>query len=172
MFWKMCVTVALMAFFGGSAFSGENRLPSMTLDKESGWLVWLSDKMTADGAKAEFKDGKAVVSVPNQEKPKFSELQLVRPLDVEADKTYSLKVRIASDKPGTIVVGYGMRTGARTTYGSTKIRITPGENVYDAPLQVGKGPDGKYDSPRVLRIHLGEVPGATLTLSEITLTEK
>lgn len=172
MFWKMCVIGILAAMIGGVGFSGENRLSSPAFSKEHGWLVWMSDKMTSAGAKAEYKDGKAIVSVPGQDKPKFSEMQLIRPLDLAADTAYVLKLRVASDKPGTIVIGYGMRAGARTSYGAAKIRVAPGDTVYEATLQVSKAADGSFESPRVLRIHLGEVPGAALTLSDITLEEK
>lgn len=167
----LCVYMAIWCGIAGFGFGGENLLSPAEFTAENGWIVWMSEQMKTGGAKVELKEGKAIALIPAVDGQKFSSVQVVKPLGIEAGKTYRFHVRMVSDREGAVVVGYGMRGGAYTNYGVLKLQVAAGEKTYDGMLQVKAGADGSYETPRVLRIHLGGLASANVTISDIALEE-
>ena len=150
--------------------AGENLLKSGGIVQENGWITWLNKNATDGGVSIALEDGKAEIRIPVYEGANFSDVQLIVPIDVEADKDYTLKLTIDSDMPGKLTIGYGMRPAPHTGYSYAKAAVEKGEKTYDLVLKVRKAADGTYASPRVLRMHFGDMKGATLTVSAVSLT--
>lgn len=166
-------SLAVSLFVAASiTVSADNLLPDNNFSKQSGWSFWV-EKITEDaGGSVVMQDGKIVAKSPAVSKQVHANIQLIKALDVNAEKKYKVKFKANADKAGKVTVAYLLQNAPYTNYAdSMTIAVEPGEKVYECTLDVKKDKDGKYDSPRTLRLWLGEMKDASITLSEVSLEE-
>ena len=161
---SLCVVGTISAF-------AENLLPSSDFTAESGWGIWVNKPVLDAGGSGKLEDGTVVVNSPVYDKQGPYNIQIIGKLDIPAGKTYTLKLKIKSDKDGSLPVNYGLQGAPYTAYAGTKIDVQAGEKEYTCTLNVKKDKDGNYDAPRAIRIVPGGFQDANLTFSNISLEE-
>jgi hypothetical protein len=149
----------------------EDILKDNTFSKESGWAFWVEKTAIDAGGSLTFQDGKAVVKSPALEKQDAWKIQIMKTVDIDADKSCKIKFKANTDKAGKIIVAYCLAKAPHTTYENVKVALEPGEKEYDCILPMKKLYDGKYDTPRQLRFWLAGFKDATVTLSNISVEE-
>lgn len=148
----------------------ENLIDSK-ISKESGWGGWIEKSAKDAGGLLTIQDGKVVVKSPAIEKQGQWKVQIIKMLEIDADKSYKLKFKANVDKSGKISIGYILSKEPYTVYGSAEINVVEGEKDYECTIAVKKDKNGKYDSPRSLRFYLGDLKDATFTLSDVSFEE-
>jgi hypothetical protein len=167
-----CLTKTFaVSLFVAVAFtvSADNLLKNNTFSKESGWTCWMSKQVTdAGGPVIKLEDGKAVVNSPAIA---GGYIQLYKSINVDADKSYTVKFKANAEKAGQITVNYILHKDPYTGYASVNIALEPGEKEYECTLAVKNAKDGTYDAPRSLRLLLATLKGVTVTISDISFEE-
>ena len=168
---SVVVTVCLLA--GCLSACADNLLPesSFTRNEGGGWYFYIAGQVAEAGGSGGFQDGKVVVKVPAMEKPNAAAIQLIRPFEIDPDLTYTVKFKVASDREGKLFVSYALRNAPFTTYGRASVDVKAGAGDYVFPLVVKKDAQGKFDSPRALRLCFGAFTNATVSVSEISIDE-
>lgn len=165
-------TLAMSLFVAMSiTASADNLLKDTTFSEDGGWGFWVNDPVVNAGGSGILADGKAVAKSPALDKQNHSNIQLIKNIDVDADKRYKVKFKANSDKAGPLTVTYLLSKAPYTGYADTIINIEPGEKVYECILAVKKDKDGKLDTPRSLRMFFGAFKDATVTVSDISFEE-
>jgi hypothetical protein len=169
---KSLTKTLTVSLFAAVAFtvSADNLLKNNTFSKESGWICWMSKQVTdaAGGPVIKLEDGKAVVNSPAIA---GVYLQLCKSINVDADKSYTVKFKANAEKAGQITVNYILNKDPYTGYASVNIALEPGEKEYECTLAVKNAKDGTYDAPRSLRLLLATLKGVTVTISDISFEE-
>ena len=165
-------TIALSLVLAGTiTVSAENLLKDTKVSTEGGWIFWLNKPALDAGGSCVLQDGKATVKSPSLEKQNAWDIQVVKPVDVDAGKKYKLTFKAKSEKAGKLIVSYGLNKPPYTDYAGATVALEPGEKAYECTLAVAKAKDGNYDSPRALRFAIGDFKDATVTLSDVSLEE-
>ena len=151
--------------------SAENLLKDTKLSKEGGWFFWLGKPVLDAGGSCVLQDGKAAIKSPALEKQNAWDIQLIKPVDVDAGKKYKLTFKAKSEKAGNISISYGLNKDPYTGYAGASVALEPGEKAYECTLATEKDKDGIYDSPRALRFALGNFKDANVTLSDMSFEE-
>jgi hypothetical protein len=162
---SLCVAGAVAAF-------AENLFPGTEMDAKSGWMIWVNKPVLDAGGSGNLEDGNIVVKSPSYDKQNAYNIQIMGKVDVPADKTYVLKLKIKSDKEGKVYVNYSKQGAPYTSYAGGVIMVQPGEKEYTCKLAVKKDKDGNYDGPRVVRIVPGDLKDAELTFFDVSLEEE
>ncbi len=164
------VAVSLLAACAVAA-PAENLLSGSGFSKEAGWYFWVEKPILDAGGSGEMQGGKALVKSPAFEKQAPSNIQLIKPLDIEADKSYQLKFKADAEKAGRLAVSYCLRKEPYTSYASAIIALEPGEKSYECTLAVRKDKNGDYDAPRSLRLFFGAFADSSVSISGISFEE-
>jgi len=151
---------------GAIATQAENLLPDSKISKDNGWSVWCSKPVKAAGGDISFSDGAISVKSPTLEKQDVNNIQLIRGIDLENGKAYSLKFKAKADKPGKVSIAYILKKSPYTKYAVAEIDLEAGEKSYDCTLNV-KGV--KSGEPETLRILFGALKDVSVTVSEMTI---
>lgn len=149
----------------------DNLLTDTRLSNESGWSFWVNKTVSVAGGSGMLQDGKAVVKSPAIEKQNSTNIQLIKSIAVEADKSYKLKFKVNAEKSGKLSVIYCLNKSPFTYYASSIINIEYGEKEYDCTLAVKMDKDGNYDAPRSLRLLLGDFKDTTVSISDVSFEE-
>jgi hypothetical protein len=169
---KSLTKTLAVSLFAAVAFtaSADNLLKNNTFSKESGWTCWMSKQVTdaAGGPVIKLEDGKAVVNSPAIA---GGLIQLCKSINVDVDKSYTVKFKANAEKAGQITVNYILHKDPYTGYASVNIALEPGEKEYECTLAVKNAKDGTYDAPRSLRLLLATAKGVTVTISDISFEE-
>jgi hypothetical protein len=165
-------TLAMSLFVAMSiTASADNLLKDASFSNESGWFCWVEKPALDAGGSLTLQDGKAVAKSAVVKNQTPSNLQLIKDVVVEADKSYKITFKANADKAGSLTVTYILSKAPYTGYADTIVTLEPGEKVYECTLAVKKGKDGKYEAPRSLRLFFGAFKDATVTVSDISLEE-
>lgn len=149
----------------------EDILKDNTFSKESGWSSWVEKSAVDAGGNVTFQDGKVVAKCPALEKQDVWKVQIMKTVDIDADKNCKIKFKASTDKAGKIIVAYCLSKAPYTTYENVPVALEPGEKEYDCILPMKKLYNGQYDTPRSLRFFLAGLKDATVTLSNISVEE-
>jgi hypothetical protein len=161
-------TVFLLAFvFSVIAVSADNLLKDTRFSKENGWSVYLKQPVVNAGGSINFQDGRAIVKSPAIESQP-GDIQLILPIDVDAEKSYQLKFKANSEKAGKLTINYCLSKSPYSYYGGVDIGLESGEKSYDCKVEARLAGNGTYDKPRSLRLFFGGFKDATITLSDIS----
>jgi len=164
-------TLAVSLFVaGGVTASADNLLTDTKFSKESGWHFWVNEPVVDAGGSGMLQDGKAVAKSPAIEKQNYMNIQLIRSIDVEADKSYKVKFRANAEKGGSLIVSYNLCKSPYTAYARADVYLNPGEKEYECTLAIKKG-GGNYDAPRSLRLFFGAFKDATVSVSDVSFEE-
>jgi hypothetical protein len=151
--------------------SAESLLKDTNFSKESGWSIWVEKPMSDAGGSLTLQDGKAIAKSVTVDKQQQTQIQLIKPMEMEADKKYLLKFKANADKTGKLAIAYVLSKSPYTLFASVDLNLVEGEKEYECTLDVKKDKDGKYDSPRSLRFWFGNFKDATITVSDVSLAE-
>lgn len=168
--WKILVMSLFVAM--SITVSADNLLNDASFTKDGGWLFWVNQTVIDAGGSGTIMDGKAVAKSPVLDPQDISNIQLMKNVDLDAGKNYKVKFRVHTDKSGILSVVYLLRKAPYTSYGRTTITLESGEKEYECILAVQKDKDGKFDTPRTIRIFFGAFKDATVTVSDMTIEEE
>ena len=155
--------------FGKNRNPGKGNLLTDTgFSKESGWISYVNTPAAEAGGSVTLRDGKAVVKSPAIETQSFNNIQLIKPVDTEADKSYKLKFNANAEKAGYLTISYCLLNAPYTGYANANIYLAPGQKEYECMLAVKKDKDGNYGAPRSLRLFFGAFKDATVTVSDVS----
>jgi hypothetical protein len=158
----------LIVVAGAIPVSADNLLPSTGISVENGWSIYMNDSAREAGALVLFQGGAAVVKSPGIQQS-VDRIQIIKPIDIEADRSYKLKFEASAEKAGRLVVGYCRNEAPFTFYASASVDLEPGEKGYECTLEVNRGKS--YDDPRSLRLFFGAFEDATVSISNVTFEE-
>ena len=168
-------TLVVLLFVAGSiTVPADNLLKDTSFSNNSGWSFWVDDPFRAAGGSVILQDGKAVVKSPDVEKQgtRGSGIQIIKFLDVEAGKSYKLKFKANAEKAGNLGVGYCLDKPPFTTYSEgVFIDLKPDQTDYECVIAVKKDKDGKYDTPRTLRLFVGAFKDTKVVFSDVSFEE-
>ena len=149
----------------------EDILKDNTFSKESGWSFWVEKSAVDAGGSLTFQDGKAVVKSPALEKQDAWKIQIMKVVEIDADKNCKITFKASTDKAGKIIVAYCLGKAPHTTYENVPVVLEPGEKEYECVLPMKKLYNGQYDTPRNLRFWLAGFKDANITVSNISVEE-
>lgn len=163
---KHAALMAVLTIFCGTALSGAESL------LKGKWHSWIEgDCLKAGSGVKVNSDNSADVKVKIAEGKKgWHNIQLIQNINLAKDKKYKLTFDLSSDVAGEISASYILSKTPWTTYASAKIKVTPDKKTYECVIAPKESKDG-YDEPRSLRFFLGNLDGATISISNISLTE-
>jgi hypothetical protein len=141
------------------------------ISKENGWSYWMDSSYREAGTHASFEDGKFTASIKSKSRKSKYYLQLIKNTNIlEAGKSYKVSFQLKSGGSGVIQVVYIMAEPPYTGLAYSTINITPGKKSYDCVITPGLI-DGKYPEKRSLRFFTGELAGADITISDVSIEE-
>jgi hypothetical protein len=160
--------IALLAMTAGISAMAENLLGTGNLNN---WSFIVHKPVSEAGGSAMVENGKAIVKSPAIKEQKFDTIQLVRYVEVEADRSYKLQFVAKSDKAGKITVAYCLSKPPYAWYANTSVELEPGEKDYECVLSVKRDKEGNYDIPRSIRMYFGSFENAAVIISDVSLEE-
>ncbi|MFA6569532.1 MAG: hypothetical protein WCS96_15075 [Victivallales bacterium] len=161
-------TIAVSLFVTGViTVSAANLLTDTKFSVESGWNSYVA----VVGGKIAFEDGEAIAKSPAIEKQVDANLQIIKEINIDANRSYKFKFKANTEKAGKLAVVYILSKYPYTVYANADIALEPGEKDYECILAVNKDTNGNYYAPRSLRIYPGAFKDATVTLSNVSLEE-
>jgi hypothetical protein len=164
--------IAVLLFAAATlTVSADNLLKNTTFSKADGWFFWVNKSVADAGGAGTLQDGKAVAKSPAIEKQKPTDIQLIKPINVEADKSYKFTFKANVEKAGHLIITYGMSNSPYTGYASSGINLEPGKTNYECILVIKRDTAGNYDAPRSLRLYFGAFKDATVTVSDVSFEE-
>jgi len=149
---------------------GENLLPDTGISKASGWNLWANKPVLNAGGFAIMRDGMAVVKSPGIKKQIATNVQLIKSLDLETDKSYNLRFKANAEKAGNLTASYILSKPPYTVYGSTTIKLDAGEKEYECTLAIQNDKNGNDAAPRSLRLFFGAFKNTTVSIADISLS--
>jgi len=168
----LSAAIVSLCIAGTASAFADNLFPNSRMDAKNGWMTWLAKPVTAAGGFGKLEDGCIVVKSPDFGlQSSATSLQVIGKVDVPSDKVYVLKVKIKSDKAGSIPLDYAQLNKPYAVYATSTMDVQPGEKEYTCKLDVKKDKDGQYESPRAIRMFVGDMEDANLTFSEVSLEE-
>jgi len=151
--------------------SAGNLFPDTKFSDTSGWGVWANTPVWDAGGSVKLQDGKAIVKSPVIEKQGDANIQVIKSIVLDADKSYILKFKANADKVGEITVVYALNKIPFVRYASAIVALKAGEKDYECKLAVKKDSNGNYAEPRALRMYFGAFKDATVTVSDVSIEE-
>lgn len=165
-------TLAVSLFVAMSiTASADNLLKDASFSNANGWYCWVEKPALDAGGSLTLQEGKAVAKSAVVKNQTPSNLQLIKDINVDADKSYKVKFKANSDKAGVLTVTYILSKAPYTGYACAAINLEPGEKEYECTLAVKNDKDGKINAPRSLRMFFGAFKDATVTVSDISFEE-
>lgn len=136
---------------------------------EAGWEFYVGPQAREAGASIREQNGTLFVKSGNK-RLADAFLQLIWPLEIDADDDYKLKFSADTDKAGKLSVAYVLSAPPWTKYANVSIDLVPEKKEYECVLKVRRENGYKYDTPRSLRLFLGEFAGANVAISHMSGT--
>jgi hypothetical protein len=156
---------ALTILCGTTLFGAESLLKGK-------WGSWIQGDCRKAGSEVKINsDNSADVKVKIAEGKKgWHNIQLIKNVNLTKDKKYKLTFELSTDVTGDIGVSYILSKAPWTSYATAKIKVTSDKKTYECVIAPKESKDG-YNEPRSLRFFLGNLNGATISISNISLTE-
>ncbi|MBN2640047.1 MAG: hypothetical protein JXR78_00195 [Victivallales bacterium] len=156
---------ALTIFCGTTLFGAESLLKGK-------WGSWIQGDFRKAGSEVKINSDNSIdvkVKIPEGKKG-LHNIQLIKNVNLAKDKKYKLTFDLSSDVAGDISASYILSKAPWTTYASAKIKVTSDKKTYECVIAPKESKDG-YGEPRSLRFYLANLNGATINISNISLTE-
>ena len=136
-------TLAVSLFVAGTiTVSADNLLKNTTFSAENGWSFWVSKSVSDAGGSGTLVDAMAVAKSPAAEKQDDSNIQLIRIIDVDVDKSYKVKFKANAEKAGSLTVCYILSKNPYNDYAWRVMALEAGEKEYECTLAVKKDKNG------------------------------
>ena len=168
---SLAVLIAVGMLAVAHLVSAGDLLVDTQFSKESGWSFWVNQPVVMSGGSVTLQGGVAIAKSPAMENQNTMDIQLIKSIDIEANKSYTVKFTANADTAGKLTVSYCLSKAPYTSYASTDIVVGPGENEYECTLNVKEDRHWGYDAPRSLRLFLGAFKDATITVSNVSFRE-
>jgi hypothetical protein len=170
--WLLKSAIAAVVALSASSLFAQSLLPGDGFSIENKWAVCVAKPVADAGGKIELVQGKAVATIPDAESQTPNLMQISSPVELQANKSYVLKITVKCDKSGTLNIGYTQAGGKYAWYASANVKIEEGERNYECQLDVAPDKNGDFQSSRQIDFLIAGVRGAQLELSKISIEEK
>lgn len=168
---RLKTIAAALVFTAAVTLSADNLLKDTGISNDSGWSFYMPKAVTDAGGSVTFQNGRVIAKSPAVANQIASNIQIIRPVDLEAGKSCKLKFKANTGKAGRITVTYCLSKAPYSYYGGADINLEPGEKEYECILEIKRADNGSYDKPRSLRLFMGDFKDATVTVSDVILSD-
>ena len=174
---KFLPTLILVLFCSLSLLHAEEpaqpNLLGSEVSTQAKWQNWIHPKYKEAGAVSAFKDNTVVLTAADSSKleKQFSHgQQVIKPLELEAGKTYQFTFTTESDIAGKLDVMYILSKAPYNSYAKQVINIKA-EKQKHVVVFTPKPVKEVYDTPRSLRFFCGYLANGNVTISDMVLIE-